>query len=95
MLGFKLGLELGDELGDSDGASLVNPRVGRADTLGSKLSVGVILGLVLGFTEGDSLGLAEGLSEGDSLGFALSSSEGNELRDWCSRDCFCGKRSGK
>jgi len=72
-LGFELGLELGDELGDPDGASLVSPRVGRADTLGCKLSVGVSdgvsLGLPLGFVEGDPLGLVEGFTEGESLGF--------------------------
>ena len=57
-LGFKLELELGNELGDSDGSSLVILQVGRSDTLGSKLSEGVLLGLAEGFIEGDSLGFA-------------------------------------
>ena len=61
----------------------------------NKTHDGVLLGLALGITEGDSLELAEGFTEGESLGFALSSSEGNELKDYCWTGCCCRRRSGK
>jgi len=52
LLGNRLGNLLGRRLGSVLGTSLVNPRVGREDRLGSKLELGTLLGFTLGLELG-------------------------------------------